>query len=229
MIVNFDRKFLFCHNEKAAGTSMSHELKSLSGNYHVATDFSKGPVMVRDVQYAPFTKDTGFEYPNKHMRMTQSAQLLNIDVLYKFAFVRHPKTKYLSLFLHTAKILSQLKTLTPQEILASPHRAIFTLDGKPFNFDFFLREFMDIGVMQTSWICDKNNNIMCDFVGKFENLNQDWKIVCERIGLEYRSLPHKNKSGLDDEVVNLFYTDDLLEFLFHKYSDDFEVFGYDKA
>ena len=35
---------------------------------------------------------------------------------------------------------------------------------------------------------------MVDFIGRFENLNNDLKTICENINVEYTPLPHKNKS-----------------------------------
>jgi hypothetical protein len=41
---------------------------------------------------------------------------------------------------------------------------------------------------------DKTGNLLVDFVGKFERLQQDFDQVCKRLGVENSGLPHVNSS-----------------------------------
>lgn len=41
-------------------------------------------------------------------------------------------------------------------------------------------------------ICDPDGKVLVDFVGRFENLEEDWSHVCSRLGFYY-PLPHANK------------------------------------
>lgn len=38
-----------------------------------------------------------------------------------------------------------------------------------------------------------------DFVGKLETLDKDWKYVCEKIGIEYKTIGNLNSTKLEDE------------------------------
>jgi len=48
---------------------------------------------------------------------------------------------------------------------------------------------------QSRFIYDEDNNLLVDFVGKFENLHNDFSIVCDKINLQDKKLPHVNSSS----------------------------------
>ena len=45
-----------------------------------------------------------------------------------------------------------------------------------------------------NWIYDRSGNQLVDFVGKFENLQTDFDIICEKIGIPQQTLPYKNST-----------------------------------
>jgi len=47
---------------------------------------------------------------------------------------------------------------------------------------------------QTEWITDEKGKIIVDFVGKFENLQEDFNTICNHIGKPGIVLPHLKKS-----------------------------------
>jgi len=48
--------------------------------------------------------------------------------------------------------------------------------------------------LQKSWIVDKKNKVSVDFVGKFENLQEDVEKIAKKLNIEIL-LPHKRKSN----------------------------------
>ena len=48
---------------------------------------------------------------------------------------------------------------------------------------------------QIGWIVDGSGNVVVDYVGQFENLENDFKVICERLGVEDTSLPMTLDSG----------------------------------
>ena len=71
-----------------------------------------------------------------------------------------------------------------------------------------------------------NDEIAVDAVGRFENLNQDFSAILDRIGL-YRpddSMPHVKKSGTYD--YRSFYTEEAVETVSSLFRKEIACFGY---
>ena len=71
---------------------------------------------------------------------------------------------------------------------------------------------------------DENGNIIVDFIGKFENLNEDFEYVTQKIGLKGLTLPHLNKTNHRD--FRTYYTDYSAELIAKHYKEDIAFFGY---
>jgi chondroitin 4-sulfotransferase 11 len=80
----------------------------------------------------------------------------------------------------------------------------------------------------TLFLMDLEGNIGVDFVGRFENLQEDWKYVCEKINApkEDHTLPWKNKNDhLDWQRVT---SRESIRMINQMYHIDFLNFGYEK-
>lgn len=98
---------------------------------------------------------------------------------------------------------------------------------------------------QTEMLYDDAGNLLVDFVGKFENLQEDFDKVCNHLGFEDSGLQHinssdkksrelrrkfrnfvhrNNESGLRNYVD--FYDDETRQYVSDLYRKDIDNFGY---
>lgn len=76
---------------------------------------------------------------------------------------------------------------------------------------------------QVDWLLDQAGNNEIDFVGRFENLNEDFRKIAEIIGVN-SELPHLNKSTR--EKYQQHYSDQSKEIIRVWFAKDIEAFGY---
>jgi chondroitin 4-sulfotransferase 11 len=76
---------------------------------------------------------------------------------------------------------------------------------------------------QLNWISDMEGNIIVDFVGKFENLDEDFKIIAQKCHKNVK-LPHINSTGKHN--YRDYYDEDTKEIIRRWYMDDIERFNY---
>ena len=87
---------------------------------------------------------------------------------FSFAFVRNPWDRLLSSYLYFKRSGYDISTFR----------------------DFFKSDDCAIHCQPQSYFINKN----IDFIGRFENLQEDFNLVCEKLGIEPKQLPHENKS-----------------------------------
>ena len=75
---------------------------------------------------------------------------------------------------------------------------------------------------QVKFIRDSHDRDLVDFVGKFEDLERDWRVITDRLGVDL-SLPMTNRTafGADRNLPQ-----DIVRTLSDRYAEDYEAFGY---
>ena len=82
---------------------------------------------------------------------------------------------------------------------------------------------------QCDFLCEeesKGGKLLVDFVGKFENLQQDFDYVCSQIGIPMRKLSHENRTKKYKHYA-MYYNKETKEFISSIYAKDIERFNYE--
>lgn len=137
---------------------------------------------------------------------------------FTFAIVRDPLTRFLSAWKYL-----RFSPIHPNLYNEAVH-CVDTLEG---FVDLMQHDTGAQGIVhllpQHQFVCDQGGKVMVDFVGRHERLPEDWKVICDRLGI-HKPLPHFNKSK--STSVNLHSLEKSREFVRNHYAMDYEVFGY---
>ena len=138
--------------------------------------------------------------------------------LFKFCFVRNPWDRFISSYFyfkeygqgfgydtHTGEIINRFKDFDD-----------FVLNFTSVQTEFRCPHFKN----QTHWI--RGNNI--DFIGRVENLENDFNYVCNVIGIGESNLPRRNASSHNQ--YHEYFNRRTKEMVRELYEDDIETFNY---
>lgn len=150
--------------------------------------------------------------------------LFNSDK-FKFSFIRNPFSRLVSGWNGWIKRnrpwLERNKYFNYNMSFPNFIETLCSLDNKDINYHF---------VPQTEFLYDENNEPICDFHGKVEDINNHWDILKNELSKHFNyklnDIQHKAKTGIGDSYKK-YYTPELKEMVFKKFKDDFNNFNYD--
>lgn len=201
MIIAHQKRFIFVHTWKVAGTSIKAALRPYA-----------------DVMYRKYTPRRVLyvlgliDQIGEHATALELRNKLPAEVFenyYKFAFVRNPWDWQVSLYHYIGS-----HRLHPQ------HRQVKALAG--FNEYLEWRVENDL-VLQKSFVTDTDDRLLVDYLGRYENLHSDFAEICATVGIA-AALPHKNLSQHSN--YQHYYDAYARELIQTHYAPDIEYFGY---
>ena len=134
---------------------------------------------------------------------------------FKFSFVRNPLSWTASWYNFRSR--DELKNKDSQ------NHSNYTGN---MTFEEFIKsdDWVVAGDGQSSWVTDDEGKVIVDYIGKFENLQNDFDEVCSRIGIPRIKLPSVNISR--NSKADQSYTDELRGIVKTRLSKDFRLFEY---
>ena len=211
MPINHKHKCIFVHIPKTGGSSMECVLGMLPPNELYGFE---------DYNGTKFDNSVGIQMASKgaklkclqHLGAHQIMERYSLDIwgsYFKFAFVRNPFDLVVSNYNY---VLQKRKDL---------HKRYSLTENMSFE-DFLKSDIYKI--KQKNYVCNKNGEIILDFIGRYENIVDDFRYVCKKIDLGFQ-LPKINESKRKD--YREYYSKETKEIVEKTYKDDIELFKYE--
>lgn len=204
-------KTVFVHIPKCAGSGMAQRLFSENKKLNALSQ----------------------EY-DKHESAYLIANSMRYDLyleFYKFGFVRNPFDRMVSWFHYyqnlwetskekpcSEKCIDSFKKMNFEEWVKrlQPYEAGGCRSETACPFHFIANQY--------EYLIWKDGKIFVDFIGRFEEIDKDWSVVCERIGIEKSKLKISNKS--ERKEYKEYYTEETKSIITKQYSKDLDFFKY---
>jgi hypothetical protein len=206
---DIDKKFIFTHPPKSGGTS----IESLLGF---------------------FTKEKRYDQRQyKHKSLSEQIAVINesgysSEDFFKFSITRNPWDRMVSYYYFDFNIQeSWWIKKHPGVPLPDYIKQILKM-----NFEDYVK--YRCGIIQKKSFSAKRfmfhqDKYALDYCIRFENIVEDTKIVMNKLGIEYKEMPHRNNSisYKPQKHYSEFYNEEARDLVASAFIDDIEFFGYE--
>lgn len=210
-MISHKHKCIFVHIPRCAGSSME---KTILGKYWADGNAPGGGV--------------GGGITTQHIlaSVTKSLYHEHWDEYFKFSFVRNPWSRMVSMAkccsdFYKAKIVNG--KLDPDGYIQQyPDREI---DVRSISAHKSLQPSKP-AIMNAVYLNTLDEEL--DFIGRFENLQDDWKHVCDVIGIEDKLAgSNASRKSVTSTDYTKYYDDEARDKVALRYAKDIEHFGYE--
>ena len=217
MRISHKHKFVYISTPKAGSTSV----RSALDDY----------VDIRSVgdKNSPYHHHVSANALKKHFEEKE----WNWDDYFKFAFVRNPWDRLTSRWEYKHKQIHKHKS-DKYDVDGEYSKLCEKLLTK-VNYDFnnFIvrlvrnkKRRQNLSHSHLSFLNDKQDKNLLDFVGKTETFQEDFDTVCDKIGIPKQKLPHLNKTKKKYKHYTEYYDDNTRQLVANLFADDIKAFGY---
>jgi hypothetical protein len=215
MLLSPKYRFLFVHIAKTGGTSVRSALEGLRW---------RDPWYLAMFLCSRLSHLSGHRIAAKlprHAKAIAARELLPrelYDALFKFAFVRNPWDLQVSSFHH-------IRRERPQYLGGHDNFADFLrwkLDPeRPYQYH------VDTSIeLQSDYLIDLHGQVIVDFIGRYERLEDDFAEACRRIGIPAPALPHRRQAKDRGRDYRSYYDDVTAALVAERFQADIALLGY---
>ncbi len=209
MIISHKHKFIFFKTRKTAGSSIQVELAKYCTYDDIITgQYKQG---IDDSSHSAGLNMDKFYTNHPHPILKDTKNFLGSDIwnsYFKFAFVRNPFEIAVSRYFWNKKGKSN----------NVEHTSIS-------DFKNWVKSGLLIEDSLIPYTCDLGK-IDLDFIGYYENLQNDYNFICKQLDLPGKELP-KLKSGFRDEnYYTKYYDNETIDIVSKFYEKDLQIFDY---
>ena len=205
MIVSKARKFIFAAVPKTG----THSVRRALREHMDADDLEQVGLFVQRAFPIPELARVG----HGHISLAQVRPHLPADdfaSFFKFAFVRNPFDRFVSYSSFITREVGHFDR-DPQKVMR------YFLANPPWNHILFRP--------QHEFVTDQAGNLLTDFIGRVETMQQSYDEIAARIGIPTTSLDVVNSSRRND--YRQYYDQALIDGVAKLYARDLELFGYE--
>lgn len=205
MLLSRKNKFIFIHIYKNAGTSITSALLPFSANkLQRGVNRALRKINISALDHRPYP--THISAPEIIQDMGRKA----FESFFSFAIVRNPWDWQVSLYTFMLKDTTHIQ-----------HELIKSFS----DFDEYIRWRCAEDVrFQKDFIYSEADELLVDFVGRFENLEKDFQKICTQIGVS-ATLAKQNISNI--KPYREYYNDETRELVRQTFEADIALFQYD--
>ena len=209
-MVSYEYNTIMIHIDKCAGVSICNHFKAYHGSHS---------------KWNRYQERWPLEWKN----------------FFKFTFVRNPWDRVVSaylfhLFKSEAQFYDRYERTQNQIRQTLSQQEHFRVDHKDFNYFLRYNRGLKYKLLSTysykfhpcyTFIYDEDMNCQVDFVGRYENLNEDMAYIQEKLGMSIEPIPHVNSTKSKRPHYSVFYNEENIEIVREIYKVDIELFGYE--
>lgn len=209
MLLSEKKKFIFIHIYKNAGTSIRTALMPYTSNW-----------IYRNIDRVLTKLDISvplFHGPLSRLKKHTGAQKIieemgrdRFDSYFSFAFCRNPWDWQVSQYTYM---------LSKEEHFQ--HKMITGFNGFDEYIEWRCKHEV---ILQKDFVYSADDELLVDFVGRYENLENDFNQICKKIGVE-AALPKLNISN--NKNYRDFYTEKTRELVREAFKEDIQLFQYE--
>ena len=195
MIVNKEFGFIFVHVPKTAGNAIEVSLPKCNRRKN------------RDLYRQMVPQE-------KHLHLED----VDRDGMFKFGFTRNPWDRMVSLYHFRSQKDNQNNKFDQQRLRDYGFEKCLLTSILGENLPPWDRPELTMTNDAMTWLEG------CDYIGRYESLQEDFDRISEIIGLEQKDLPHTNSSRHID--YREYYTAEMVEYVAKTHKQTIEKFGY---
>ncbi|WP_412725208.1 sulfotransferase family 2 domain-containing protein [Alteromonas sp. D210916BOD_24] len=208
MLLSHQKQFLFVHIAKTGGTSVRAALAPYRWGHRYAV-----PQFICNKMSQLTGHKIASRFP-RHARIIAAKEMLPEDYfrgLFKFAIVRNPWDLQVSSFHHIKR---------ERPYLMQDHSDFESFMKWKFDPDRQFQYHIDTSLqLQTDYLVDLRGEVLVDFIGHYETLDEDFSQICRQLGLNNVTLPHK-RQATDRTDFRQYYTTELIDLVSTHFRED---------
>jgi len=175
--------------------------------------------------------NAGFYQHGTAQQCSESLQKLNLNFAdyFSFVIVRNPWDRYYSFFKYYKEYLKRYKSRDVSVAWSAQGINQGKMCEKLFESntdEAVLRQIIISNRSQSDYYTNEENQIVVSHIAKFENLNEEFELLCNKVNVKYSPLFHGNKSSKKGSYHDV-YTQQTIDLVAEKERDVIQLNEYE--